>query len=297
MAISQVTAINLRDAGIAAHLAASPTKLPSPSVYFQDFNFGATMWDAAYGNVDGGSVSGVGEAVADIAINNVLKLEEEQRKKDDPASDASMITELAERQREAMQAVFYSNGQFHMFGMDIDEEDTDAAVNDTLENIDDIAARHGIDAQQKAELATMLIAYQNADTPEEKAEILSEIADKQPEIAREMADDANSKREARNQNDLTNDETQNLQAEQIEAPVDYQTVQEQAALSEGYSANAAETNARETVQIREGVSSSGNPFESDYSPSVEFNAQAVGVQLADATRALPAPSINALALS
>ena len=100
MAEGPITADMVRDAGIAASMAANPNALPEPSIWFQDFSFGQTMWDAAYGNVDGGNVSGVGEAVADVAINNVLEMEERKRKEDDPAKDAGMITELAERQRD-----------------------------------------------------------------------------------------------------------------------------------------------------------------------------------------------------
>lgn len=100
MVDSGLTQQSVIEAGITASLAADPDLLPEPSIYFQDFNFGATMWDAAYGNVDGGSISGVGEAVADIAIDNVLKLAQKERDENDPAKDASMITELAARQRE-----------------------------------------------------------------------------------------------------------------------------------------------------------------------------------------------------
>ncbi|GAB5489644.1 MAG: hypothetical protein Pars2KO_32140 [Parasphingorhabdus sp.] len=102
MAQTQLTDQNVLEAGIAASLAAHPELLPEPSVYFQDFNFGKTMWDAAFGNVDGGSVSGVGEAVADIAIDNKMQLEEKRRKEDDPAKDADLIVQAGKDSREAL---------------------------------------------------------------------------------------------------------------------------------------------------------------------------------------------------
>ena len=102
MAQTQLTDQSVLEAGIAASLAAHPGLLPEPSVYFQDFNFGKTMWDAAYGNVDGGSISGVGEGVADIAIEGKMKLEEKRRKEDDPAKDADLIVQAGKDSRKAL---------------------------------------------------------------------------------------------------------------------------------------------------------------------------------------------------
>ncbi len=59
------------------------------------------MFEAAVGNAE--ALSGIGEAVADVAIDSRLRLEAEERKKNDPASDASIIAELGDNQREAVQ--------------------------------------------------------------------------------------------------------------------------------------------------------------------------------------------------
>ncbi|PHR21615.1 MAG: hypothetical protein COA41_00445 [Sphingopyxis sp.] len=290
MAVEPITADMVNDAGIAASIAANANAIPEPSVYFQDFTFGGTMFDSAFGNVE--NLSGVGLGVADRAVDEMIRLAAEERKKDDPASDASMIAELGAQQREEiaeMQSVTYSNGQFHMFGMDIDEEDMDAAVDETLENIDAVAVKHGLDAQQKAELATLLMAYQNADTPEEKAEILGEIAEAQPEVAREMADQTQIDPEVRAQNNLSAGE----QVQGAIATIEDDQRYEEANLD---IADNAET-ASLAVSVRSGLSNAGNPFETGFSPTPEFNSQASGeAQLAQAEPVQTTPTVSGPAL-
>jgi len=68
------------------------------SVWFQDFTFGGTMFDSAFGNVEG--LSGVGLGVADRAVDEMIRLADEDRKKDDPALDTQELLDLTERQRE-----------------------------------------------------------------------------------------------------------------------------------------------------------------------------------------------------
>jgi hypothetical protein len=271
MAQAELTQQSVIEAGIAASLASDPELLPEPSIWFQDFTFGGTMFDAAFGNAE--ALGGVGEAISDVAIDNRLELERKEREENDPAKDAGMIVELAASQREelaAMSKVTYSDGQFHMFGMDIDEEDMDASVAETLENIDDVAARHGLDAQQTANLTNLLVAYQNADTPEEKAEILGQIAEAHPEVAEEMAENAPVVGERRRQSELSNDEA--LQRDNT-AIVDDNSFAE----ATNAVADASDT-AELAVEARSGASVAAstdlaNSFEAGFSSAPAFNAQ------------------------
>nr|WP_298929627.1 hypothetical protein [uncultured Erythrobacter sp.] len=282
MAQAELTQQSVIEAGIAASLASDPELLPEPSIWFQDFTFGGTMFDAAFGNAE--ALGGVGEAISDVAIDNRLELERKEREENDPAKDAGMIVELAASQREeiaAMSKVTYSDGQFHMFGMDIDEEDMDASVAETLENIDDVAARHGLDAQQTANLTNFLVAYQSADTPEEKAEILGQIAEAHPEVAQEMAEQAPVVGERRRQNELTDSESvhrnvADLEQQEVFIEARADTLDEEYLVSEH-------------VAVREGrsVASTASPealFDmAAYSPAEEFNLQGLdGVRVADA---------------
>jgi hypothetical protein len=148
-------------------MAANPHVLPGPSVYFQDFNFGRTMWDAAYGNVDGGSISGVGDGVADIAIDNVLEAERIKRDEDNPAKDASMIVEAGIKQRDAIAQMQARSAQLgrEIAGWETQfEEQFGDAWRETIANEvldpDEIPQRHDGESMQayRDRLETALIA-------------------------------------------------------------------------------------------------------------------------------------------
>ncbi|MEM6496916.1 MAG: hypothetical protein AAF709_09360, partial [Pseudomonadota bacterium] len=212
--------------------------------------------------------------------------------------DAGMIAELAARQREdlaEMTRVTYSDGKFHMFGMDIDVEDMDASVAETLESIDDVAARHNLDAQQTAQLTSLLIAYQNAGSPEEKAEILGQIVEVQPEVAREMADDAAEASAARNQNELQAEEVSDANINDIENDFAF----ELANLEVADTTQTAEL----AVTARNGLSVAGetdlaSSFAADFSSAPDFNESAGGqVQVAEATLAQADPVASGPALT
>lgn len=97
VADNPITEDMIREAGLAARSGVS-----GPSVSAQDFSFGESMFDSAHGNADGASVSGVGASVSDIAVEQVARLDVENRKKDDPASDAALIAEVTERVRKEL---------------------------------------------------------------------------------------------------------------------------------------------------------------------------------------------------
>lgn len=175
-----ITQQSLVEAGIAASIAANPDMLPEPSVYFQDFNFGATMWDAAYGNVDGGSVSGVGEAVSDIAVENRIKLETEERKKDDPAGDASMIVELGKQQRE--EAARVANGQVVINGIAYSKAQIDDALDITEHRVNARADREGWSDERRSDAMESIQRVRDAKTPEEQAAATNEMQRNNPEV-------------------------------------------------------------------------------------------------------------------
>lgn len=97
VADNPITEDMIREAGLAARSGVS-----GPSVSAQDFSFGSTMFDSAHGNADGASVSGVGAGVSDIAVEQIARLDVENRKKDDPASDTALIAEVTERVRKEL---------------------------------------------------------------------------------------------------------------------------------------------------------------------------------------------------
>lgn len=296
MARAGVTQQSVLEAGIAADLADNPNLLPPAVAELSDqaaiFASNSTNAFMFTGAADADSAAtNFGTSLATKAVERMIELEAERRKEDDPASDASMIAEAGARQRDAiaeMQSVTYSNGQFHMFGMDIDEEDMDAVVDETLENIDEVAARHGLDAQQTSQLTTWLMAYRNAETPEQKAEILGQIADEHPEIAREMANDAAQASEQRLESDLSTEETQDADINAIEDDSNYGAAQQQMVLADGYSAEDANEYAETATNIRNRVSMASSSdlassFEAGFSPAPEFNAQGLdGVRVAEA---------------
>ncbi|MDJ0641977.1 MAG: hypothetical protein QNJ15_04090 [Erythrobacter sp.] len=303
MARAGLTQQSVIEAGIAADLAAKPDLLPSAiaelsdqAAIFASNNTNAFMFT---GSADADSENtNFGEALATKAVEKLIELEERRRKDDDPAGDAGMIAELAARQREdlaEMTRVTYSDGQFHMFGMEIDVEDMDASVADTLENIDEVAARHNLDAQQTAQLTSLLIAYQNAGSPEEKAEILSDIAETQPEVAQEMAEQAPVIGERRRQNELASEEVVDSNIEAIGNEVERIAIRVEA----NDQADTIEVN----IAARIGLSVAGetdlaNSFEAGFSSAPDFNESADGqTQVAEATPPQSAPEVNGPSLT
>lgn len=291
MAQAGITDQSVLEAGIAAHLSVDPNLLPpeiselsDQAALFASNNTNAFMFT---GSADADSENtNFGDSLSTKAIEKVIELEERRRKEDDPAGDAGMIAELAASQREdlaEMTKVTYSDGQFHMFGMDIDEEDMDASVADTLENIDEVSARHGLDAQQTANLASLLVAYQEADSPEEKAEILGQIAEAYPEVAEEMAEQAPVAGERRRQSELTTDESVQRDVAALGDESDFISARAET-LDD---ASLVEDN----LAVREGVSVAGSTdlassFEAGFSSAPAFNAQG----LEDATVAAAEPA-------
>lgn len=285
-----ITTDNLRDAGIAASMAANPNALPEPSIWFQDFNFGETMWDAAYGNVDGGSVSGVGEAVADIAIENVLALEEKRRKEDDPAKDAGMITELAERQREEMRRVTYQDGKFFMYGLEIDEEDLEAEMEESAGELDEHARKYGWDEATKAQMAVLYASFDQA-SGQERAVIFEEMREVGGERwAEDRAREAHERRTTRPSNQISASETRDAEiAVEVDSEQDF-VVARQSTLDD-------ETAVVENIAVRSDMSIGDNPFADTRSPNSEFNSQAAGIQVAEANPPQSTPSLNGPVLS
>lgn len=303
MARAGLTQQSVIEAGLAADLAATPDLLPSAiselsdqAAIFASNNTNAFMFT---GSADADSENtNFGEALATKAIEKTIELEERRRKDDDPAGDAGMIAELAARQREdlaEMTKVTYSDGEFHMFGMDIDVEDMDASVAATLENIDEVAARHNLDAQQTAQLTSLLMAYQNAGSPEEKAEILSDIAETQPEVAQEMAEQAPVIGERRRQNELASEEVVDSNIEAIGNEVERIAIRVEA----NDQADTIDVN----IAARNGLSVAGetdlaNSFEAGFSSAPDFNESADGqVQVAEAAPPQSAPEVNGPSLT
>jgi len=284
-----VTADSVRDAGIAAHLAVDPAVLPEPSIYFQDFNFGGTMWDAAYGNVDGGSVSGIGAAVSDIAIEERMALEAEERKKDDPASDASMIAELAARQREA--TARFSDGHFYFRGMKLTTDEMNEALQMTRDNLPEIARREGWSDEQLAREESRIDAAIAETDPQRKAILIGEIERDNPVLAEELENSAEMIVESRTENELTSDETAQGRINSIDDINEYQ----EAALQVLDSADTAGM-AIEAINGTVSVASStdlANSFEAAFSATPAFNTQASGdTQLAQAEPVQTSPTLS-----
>jgi hypothetical protein len=196
-----------------------------------------------------------------------------------------------------MQAVTYSDGQFHMLGMDIEKEDMDAVVDETLENLDEVSARHGLDTQQTAQLSTWLMAYRTG-TPEQQAEILGRIAEAHPEIAREMGKSALQRQEQRTQNEMTHEERQDAVASTTLPDEDWEAEQSEFAEAIGYDEAEAVEFGERALEIGNGTSMVGSTdlarsFEAGFNAAPEFNAQAAGdVQFAQAAPAQRAPIIS-----
>lgn len=110
MAQARLTDQSVLEAGIAAHLAANSDLLPpevselsDQAALFASNNTNAFMFT---GSADADSENtNFGDSLSTKAIEKVIELDERRRKEDDPAGDASLITELAASQREKLAAM------------------------------------------------------------------------------------------------------------------------------------------------------------------------------------------------
>jgi len=255
------------------------------SIWFQDFSFGATMFESAHGNVE--TLGGVGLGVADVAADERIKLEAEERKKDDPASDAGLIVELGARQR--AEAVRFANGTYYLNGMAISEVEMDEALAMTRAELDEIARENNWTASQRAQAERALDQAENT-TGEERTEILSTAENAIPGLTDAIGQNVVEIRQRGPQSDLTHVETRDADTAQVEDV----SVREQ--LIEAASDNS------QTIEIasisRTSQSVGDNPFADTRSPAAEFNAQAAGnVQFAEAMPPQNAPTASGPSLS
>ena len=215
-----------------------------------------------------------------------------QKEEDEKTKDAlTAYGEGVERAQALIEQVSYSNGQFHMFGKSINEEDMDAQVDETLKNIDSIADRHNLNGQDKVELTTLLMAYQQAEAPQEKAEILTKIAKQQSEIAYEISEKAFEKQEVRKQSELTNDERQDENISSLDSAEEREIFAIKI---------VQDTDSIEIAEVSRGAISLGNenPFADTRNVSVAFNASASGIEVAEITpQNMTEAQINAPILS
>ena len=201
-----------------------------------------------------------------------LELQREKREKRDKTNE---LIELGFSMREArITDVTYANGQFHMYGMSIDKEDMDAQVTETLQNIDSVAEKHNLGGQEQADLTALLMAYQQAASPQEQAEILEKITEQQPEIAYEISEKAFERQEVRTQSELTNDERQDENISSLD------TAEEREVFAIKV---VQDTDSIEIAEVSRGVISLGNenPFADTRNVSAAFNASASGIVVAE----------------
>ena len=288
MAQAELTQQSVIEAGIAASLASDPDLLPEPSIWFQDFTFGGTMFDAAFGNAE--ALGGVGEAISDVAIDNRLEFERKEREENDPAKDAGMIVELAENQRR--ESARYVNGNFHINGMMIAQADMDRAVDLTLEQLPEISAREGWTSEQEDTARDILTDYKAADgNPEQQAQILSRAEDV-PNLTDYITANADPEAAMTVPTDLTVVEERAVAVEQLSsAPERLEATAETAAL-EGYETPEEAVAVADRVEtVRAEVDIGDNPFADTRASSESFNPAAQGrenqPELAQAERNAP----------
>ncbi|MEL7197911.1 MAG: hypothetical protein AAGL10_06315 [Pseudomonadota bacterium] len=261
------------EARVAAELSLEPTSLrPVISHALEEMSDQAAIF--ASNNVNAFMFRGFADADSEAtnfstslsakAVEKINEMEDRRRKEDDPGSDFGLIAEIAEANRRA-NAIFYG----------IAEEDLEATIDETLKNIDAVADKHGLDAQEKAELESWLIAYKTA-SPEERAEIREKIAEAYPSVAMGIADNAKVHAQKREAGAVSQQEAMEERVNEIEDDALYETTHEQIALSDGYSAVEASAYADTVLGIRDGGSTASNPFETGFSPASDFNLQATG---------------------
>lgn len=215
------------------------------------------------------------DTVTDEKLRAELK-EEEEKNQDAFEAAADMAIAMVEEQLKRLSdPVLYANGQFTIGGITVDEEDMDAIVDSMVNEFDTVVAQHNLDAEQSATLFALLTAYQNAEDPDVKAQILQQIKeDVSPEVAIAMAEDAKSRQEQRQELSVHEVGVQNTMQNSADANLEdsiSQAAEDQSKVSD-------------IVDIKESISLGGNDFFADMQPvSGSFNPSANGVEIAQSS--------------
>ena len=213
------------------------------------------------------------------------KLEQAERREENRKRDieTTELIELGYQLREARVSAVFDG---------LSEEALDFAVQETLENIDDVAERHNLNDQEKAQLESWLVAYQTA-SPKEQEQILDKIAEQYPGVAADMAKTAETYDLKRSPDNISTQELEDAEQSAIRDDAEFRVV---------VSMEATAEEAEGIVAMREGASLASSDFMSSLaagvSASAEFNAQAAGSLAAiDAEPVVVAPAATAPALA
>lgn len=186
-----LTQQSVTEAGIAANLATNPNLLPpaiselsDQAAIFASNNKNAFQFT---GSADADSeATNFGEALVTKAIERVLRIEEEERKENDPAKDVGMIVELAENQRR--ESARYMNGKFHIDGMVLTHAQFREAIANTRARLPELARANNWTEDETREAEGMLNELEDAEQndPERVPQILERIGRERPELREQL---------------------------------------------------------------------------------------------------------------
>ena len=273
MAQAELTQQSVIEAGIAASLASDPELLPEPSIWFQDFSFGGTMFDAAFGNAE--ALGGVGEAISDVAIDNRLELERKEREENDPAKDAGMIVELAENQRR--ESARYMNGRFHIDGMVLTHAQFREAIDNTRARLPELARDNSWTEAETREAEGMLDELEDAvqNDPERAPQILERIGRERPELREQLTTDMQLVEQRAEASTVV--EKDNIVVEEIEDTTNRRVADLEIADAAGYTQpDEAASYVERRESVREMGSVGDNPFADTRASAESFNPAARG---------------------
>ena len=301
MALTELTQQSVSEAGIAASLAANVNIIPEPSVYFQDFTFGGTMFDSAFGNVE--NLSGVGLGVADRAVDEMIRLAAEDRKKDDPALDTQELLDMSERQRAELQKISVGGVQ-----LSLEEWDEIAEAMENPAFIDALDRELEAQGKSQAERADIIYLTRMGANIARKEARGEPLTNEERAVQQRLENDPVAQQ--RFQTGTENARRLSSSVSQADLTPESQVQRDVAAIDddvEFVSARSStlddESLVGDNIAVREGMSVAsssdlGNSFEAGFSPAPEFNAQAAGdIQLAQIEPVQTSPNLTGPALA
>ena len=206
--------------------------------------------------------------------------------------------------RAEIENISLRDGTFSIFGMEIDEADMDAAVQDTINNFDAFATKHGLTGQDKDQFHQWLLYYESLpDGDPRKAEALRGMARINREAAQDIAADANDRKTSRPSNAISREETTDARAAAAAPTDDWSAQQTNFAEANGYTEAEAVDFGDRALEVGRGTSVVGSTdlassFEAGFSAAPEFNAQASGnMQFAQAELQQSAPNQSGPAIA
>jgi hypothetical protein len=210
----------------------------------------------------------------------------DRNKNDSTDIAVSEANAIIEKNLERMQQVTYSNGQYTMYGITVDEEDLEASIKENLEDIDGLAKRHDMTAAEAQAFSTQMALYLAADKGSPKRQqALEKMGKISKKATVEVLKDAESQLESNANAKMNSTEKSIAETSQVSNESEIVESSIKMANTVGDSGIGAAKYVEENIALYKNQSVGDNPFANVSNASSDFNPAAQGtIQTAEVSK-------------